>query len=86
MPLPADWVARLESEKGFLYECHPDSFLVNLGIRHMPDGYALMWSGAAEHYFWLRWDGTEGSINCNKWAVYRGAKADSVKFGPEPEI
>lgn len=84
--LPEDWVAQLEDEKRFLYRMHHDTHLVRLGIQRMPDGYALMWSGATEHYFWLRWDGAEGHINVNKWAAYHGAKEDSKKWGSPERV
>ena len=47
-----------------------------LGIRQMPDGYALMLNPDCTHYYWLRYDGVESVISWDKWAAYRGAKAD----------
>jgi len=81
MTLPLDWSSRLEKE---IRDSFSESLPVDLGFRHMPDGYVCMWSGITEHYYWLRWDGAESEINCDKWAVYRSAKMDSLKFGPAP--
>ena len=48
----------------------------SLGIQKMPDGYALMLNSDKTHYFWIT-DNMESSINWDKWAVYRGAVANS---------
>lgn len=50
----------------------------SLGIQDMPDGYALMLNPDETHYYWLRWDGVESAIHWNRWAVYRGAKANAA--------
>lgn len=50
----------------------------SLGICQMPAGYALMLDADYSHFFWLRNDGQESVIHWNKWAVYRGAKKDSL--------
>lgn len=47
-----------------------------LGIQKMPEGYALMLNADESHFYWLRYDGMESCICWDKWAVYRGAKAD----------
>ena len=47
-----------------------------LGARSMPEGYALMLNADQSHYYWLRHDGTESCISWDRWAAYRGAKAD----------
>lgn len=48
----------------------------SLGIQKMPEGYALMLNPDQTHYYWLRYDGVYSVIHWNRWAVYRGAKAD----------
>ena len=53
----------------------------SLGIQKMPDGYALMLDADGMYYYWLRSDGAEGHIHWNKWAVYRGAKANAQRGG-----
>ena len=55
----------------------------NLGLQKMPDGYALMVNGDYTHYYWLRWDGEESMVHWDKWAVYRGARADTKKHTAE---
>ena len=49
----------------------------SLGIQRMPKGYALMLNCDESHFYWLRHDGAESCIHWNKWAVYRGARADA---------
>ena len=51
----------------------------SLGIQKMPEGYELMLNCDETHFYWLRFDGVESCIHWDKWAVYRGAKADSLK-------
>ena len=51
----------------------------SLGICNMPDGYALMINPDRTHYYWLRSDGAESFICWDKWAVYRGAKANKIQ-------
>jgi hypothetical protein len=51
----------------------------SLGIRKMPEGYALMLNADYSHYYWLRHDGGESVIHWNKWEVYRWAKYDCAK-------
>ena len=77
MTLSMNWIEKLAKE---IQDSSPESFPVSLGIQRMPNGYELMWSSITEYFYWLRWDGIESNINCNKWAVYKSAKADSVKF------
>ncbi len=48
----------------------------SLGIRKMPEGYALMLNADESHFYWLRYDGVESNICWDKWSVYRGAKKD----------
>jgi hypothetical protein len=55
----------------------------SLGIQKMPDGYDLMTDTDRAHYFWIRYDGVESVIDCDKWAAYRGAKEDSKKLKGE---
>jgi len=52
----------------------------SLGIREMPEGYALMLNSDESHFYWIRYDGVESVICWDKWAVYRGAKADKEKY------
>lgn len=51
----------------------------SLGIQKMPEGYVLMLNSDESHFYWLRYDGVESCICWDKWAVYRGAKADKDK-------
>lgn len=51
----------------------------SLGVQKMPEGYALMLNSDESHFYWLRYDGVESCICWDKWAVYRGAKADKEK-------
>ena len=54
--------------------CHDMSG--SLGIKAMPEGYALMLNSDESHFFWLRYDGLN-SVECwDKWACYRGARSD----------
>lgn len=50
-----------------------------LGFVKMPKGYALMLNSDESHFFWLRHDGLESVIYCNRWDVYRMAKLNSIK-------
>lgn len=50
--------------------------VVSLGIQAMPEGYDLILNNDCTHFYWLRGDGMESCIHWDKWAVYRGAKAD----------
>lgn len=50
----------------------------SLGIARMPEGYALMLNPDQSHYYWLRFDGVDSVICWDRWAVYRGAKADKA--------
>lgn len=50
----------------------------SLGIQKMPDGYALMLNTDRTHFYWINDKGQESAIHWDKWAVYRGAKADSI--------
>lgn len=48
-----------------------------LGIQRMPDGYSLMLNADQMYFFWMeRATGRESSSTWDKWAAYRGAKAD----------
>jgi hypothetical protein len=58
----------------------------SLGIRKLPDGYALMLNADYTHYYWLRHDGEESVIHWNKWAVYRGAINDNGCVGENREV
>lgn len=51
----------------------------SLGICNMPDGYALMLDADHMYFYWLRHDGVESVVCWDKWAVYRGAKKDSME-------
>lgn len=44
-----------------------------LGFRKMPEGYALMLNRDESHYYWLKFDGSEGSEAWDKWYVYHSA-------------
>lgn len=48
-----------------------------LGIKSMPDGYALMINPDRTHYYYVRHDGAESMIHHDRWAVYRWAVRDS---------
>ena len=48
-----------------------------LGAVAMPEGYALMLNADRSHYYWLRHDAVEGSIDWNRWRVRRSAIANS---------
>lgn len=50
-----------------------------LGFTKMPRGYALMLNSDKTHFYWLRYDGKESSINWDKWAIYRGARIVAAK-------
>lgn len=45
----------------------------SLGIRKMPEGYALMLNPDQSHFYWLREDGVESVESWSMWAVWRGA-------------
>lgn len=48
----------------------------SLGIKKMPEGYALMLNPDRTHFYWVRYDGVDSTIHWNKWAVYLGAVED----------
>ena len=50
-----------------------------LGFVNMPTGYALMLNADCTHYFYLRYNGGEGAIHWDRWAIYRWAKEDSTR-------
>ena len=46
----------------------------SLGIKKMPEGYALMINDDRTHHYWLRLsDELESVIHWDKWSVWRGA-------------
>ena len=48
-------------------------------LQEMPEGYQLRLTEEGGHYYWHRLsDEGESSICWDKWAVYRGALADSI--------
>ena len=49
-----------------------------LGFQKMPEGYALMLDSDEMYFYWLRWDGTEGVIHWDKWAIRRSALANAL--------
>lgn len=49
----------------------------SLGIRKMPEGYALMLNRDESHYYWLKFDGAEGSEAWDKWYVYHSANMNA---------
>ena len=50
-----------------------------LGFQTMPDGYSLMLDADGMYFFWIeRATGRESVPTWDKWAVYRGAKADAA--------
>lgn len=49
----------------------------SLGIRKMPEGYALMLNRDESHYYWLKFDGSEGSEAWDKWYAYHSANMNS---------
>lgn len=46
----------------------------SLGFQKMPEGYALMLNRDKSHYYWLKFDGSEGFEAWDKWYVYHSAK------------
>lgn len=57
----------------------------SLGIRQMPDGYALMWDGESM-YYWLRYDGKYGWKSWDKWYCWRSAKLNTEGQISDPEL
>ena len=69
---------------------HPDDYVfflesgcidvsASLGIQKMPDGYSLMIDADGMYFFWMeRATGRQSVTVWDKWAVYRGAKADAM--------
>jgi hypothetical protein len=49
----------------------------SLGIRKMPEGYALMLNPDQSHFYWLRSDGAQSEVSWSMWAVRRGAMKNS---------
>lgn len=49
----------------------------SLGFRKMPEGYALMLNRDESHYYWLKFDGSEGPEAWDKWYVYHSATMNS---------
>lgn len=49
----------------------------SLGIRSMPEGYALMLNRDESHFYWLKFDGSEGVEAWDKWYVYHSATMNS---------
>ncbi len=50
-----------------------------LGIQKMPVGYHLLLDKDEMFFTWMeRATGRESEIHWNKWAVWRGAKADAI--------
>jgi hypothetical protein len=49
------------------------------GIQSMPEGYALMIDADGIYYYWLRHDGVTSEIHWNRWAVRKGALANSIR-------
>lgn len=49
----------------------------SLGIREMPEGYALMLNRDESHFYWLKFDGSEGFEAWDKWYVYHSATMNS---------
>jgi|GEM_PF-1893809 len=45
----------------------------SLGFRKMPEGYALMLNRDESHYYWLKFDGSEGPEAWDRWYVYHSA-------------
>lgn len=62
----------LKEQIDFAVSCGAVDCSKSLGIRQMPEGYALMWDGEAM-YYWLRWDGKAGWESWDKWYCYRSA-------------
>ena len=62
-------------------KAHEDLGCQRRDIRHpMPDGYALMLDHDEMYYYWLRHDGSTSEVHWNKWAVRKGAIANSKKI------
>ena len=52
-----------------------------LGFQKMPEGYSLMLDADGMFFFWMeRSTGRESAGTWNRWAVYRGAKADAATW------
>lgn len=50
-----------------------------LGIQKMPKGYELWLNYDRTHFYWVESETErESCIHWNKWAIYRGAKQDSI--------
>lgn len=58
--------------------CGASDRSASLGFINMPEGYALMLNPDETHYYWLRFDGAESPICWDRFAVYRGAKANKA--------
>lgn len=58
--------------------CGASDRSASLGFIKMPEGYALMLNPDETHYYWLRFDGAESPICWDRFAVYRGAKANKA--------
>lgn len=72
MPHPDDY--------DFSLECGCTDMSHSLGIQTMPEGYALILDADGMYFSWMeKATGRESSITWDKWAVYRGAKADAAR-------
>ena len=64
----------------FYLSCGCEIMDHSLGIQKMPTGYHLILDGDGMYFSWFEIaTGREGANHWNKWAVYRGAKTDSVQ-------
>lgn len=67
-------------------KAHEDFGCRKIEIRHpMPDGYSLMLDHDEMYFYWLRHDGATSEICWDRWAVRRGAIANSKKYHATPE-
>lgn len=72
MPHPDDF--------DFYVECGCAVCDASLGFQKMPDGYHLMLNADGSHFFWMERATGRYSVECwDKWAAYKGAKADAAK-------
>lgn len=66
------------SDYDYLLESGCKDVSKSLGIRKMPEGYALMLDADEMFFFWFhRETGRESAIHWSKWVIYNRAKADA---------
>lgn len=75
MSQPHTIEAALAHHVAFAVELGCTDYTNRLGIQKMPPGYALLLNADETHFFWMRHDDTQSSIDWNKWRVRRSAIA-----------